>query len=389
MPSRSTARLLVWAALAGQVAFIASWIVAGALEPHYSGVDQAISELGARTAAHPGVVNAGIVVLGLSFAALGLALPAALPRRRAAVVATTLFVAAGALIVVAGVVRLDCAIGVEPCHGQWRAGALSWHTAVHGGAAFIADLLLGATPFAIAWALWPAPSGAAALGCGVFGLVFGVLSAGADGAGAGYGVVQRAGLGVLHLWVLIVAVGILYVTRGRPPVGALIPLRPRDFLARRWTGEGEFQPWPYFLGRRLARTFEARREATWISDTVWRIDDTARFPDGRAQRRRTFCEFVTDEHVRLTAGDMPDGVDVWIEEGGYRMSRFRMAWPMGPVPFYIRCEDVSYLEPDGTFANVFEARTPILGIPLARVVFRVRPLHERESVLAAPAEVTA
>src|SRR3954462_12512639 len=195
VPSRSTARLLVWAALAGQGAFIASWIVAGALEPHYSGVDQAISELGARTAAHPGVVDAGIVVLGLSFAALGLALPAALPRRRAAVVATTLFVAAGALIVVAGVVRLDCAIGVEPCHGQWRAGALSWHTAVHGGAAFIADLLLAATPFAIAWALWPAPSGAAALGCGVFGLALGVLRPGAGGRGAGGGLRRRAGGG--------------------------------------------------------------------------------------------------------------------------------------------------------------------------------------------------
>src|SRR5438046_1531104 len=47
VPRRSTARLLVWFALAGQVAFIAAWVVAGALEPRYSAVDQAVSELGA------------------------------------------------------------------------------------------------------------------------------------------------------------------------------------------------------------------------------------------------------------------------------------------------------------------------------------------------------
>jgi hypothetical protein len=380
----------VWVALAGQVAFIASWVVAGALEPRYSGVDQAVSELGAKTAAHPWIVNAGIVLLGLSFTALGIALLRALPRRRAAKVAVALFVAAGALVVLSGAFRLDCEVGVEPCHRLWRAGALSWQTDAHAWTAFVAQLLLTATPFAIAWALWPAPSGAAALGSGVFGLLFGALSWGADAAGTGYGVNQRAGLAVLHLWVLIVGVGILYATRRRPPLSELIPLRPRDFLARSWAGEGEFMIWPYFLGRRLARRFIARREATWVSDRVWRFDDVAQFADGRVQRRRTFCEFVSDDHVRLTAGDLPDGVDVWIEEGGYRMAQFRMAFPIGPFPVYIRVQDHSYLEPDGTFANVFEARSLVLGLPMSRVVFRVRPRDRLETDAGAtPREVTA
>src|SRR4051812_15017163 len=291
VPGRSTARALVWVALAGQVAFIASWVIAGALEPHYSAVDQAVSELGAKTAAHPRIVNAGIVVLGLSFAALGVALLRALPRRRAAKVAAALFVTAGALVVLSGEFQLDCQVGIEPCHRLWRAHALSWQTEAHAWIGFAAQLLLSATPFAIAWALWPAPSGAAALGSGVFGLLLGALSWGADAAGAGYGLDQRVGLAVLHLWVLIVAVGILYTTRRPPPLSELIPLRPRDFLARTWAGEGEFMIWPYFLGRRLARRFVARREATWISDRVWRFDDEAQFADGRVQRRRTFCEF--------------------------------------------------------------------------------------------------
>src|SRR6266496_5310398 len=44
------ARKLVWFALAGQLLFVVSWIVAGALEPGYSHLDQAVSELGGRGA---------------------------------------------------------------------------------------------------------------------------------------------------------------------------------------------------------------------------------------------------------------------------------------------------------------------------------------------------
>ena len=64
--NRSTVRGLTWAALAGQLVFIASWIVAGALEPGYSHLDNYVSALGAKHAAHPWIVNTGIVVLGAS-----------------------------------------------------------------------------------------------------------------------------------------------------------------------------------------------------------------------------------------------------------------------------------------------------------------------------------
>jgi hypothetical membrane protein len=63
------------------VAFIASWIVAGALQHGYSHLDSGVSVLGAKNAANPLIVNAGLVVLGLSLAALGVALVSVLPRR--------------------------------------------------------------------------------------------------------------------------------------------------------------------------------------------------------------------------------------------------------------------------------------------------------------------
>src|SRR3954454_493805 len=125
VPSRSTARLLVWAGLAAQVAFVVAWVVAGALEPHYSAVDSYVSELGARDAAHPWLVNAGIVAFGLSWAGLGIALRRALPPRRAAVVASALFLVAGAALVLAGALQLDCSISADArCRALSDAGTL-------------------------------------------------------------------------------------------------------------------------------------------------------------------------------------------------------------------------------------------------------------------------
>jgi hypothetical protein len=85
------ARPFAWAALAGQLVFVLAWIVAGALEPGYSHVEQGISELAARDATNPWIVGAGIVVLGLSIAALAPGVLAVLPRRRATVLAAALF----------------------------------------------------------------------------------------------------------------------------------------------------------------------------------------------------------------------------------------------------------------------------------------------------------
>ncbi len=76
---------------------------------------------------------------------------------------------------------------------------------------------------------------------------------------------------------------------------------------------------------------------------------------------------------------VPDGADVQFEEGGYRLTPWRMMWPMGPVPIPIRCRDISELAPDGTFVNVIEARTLVVGIPLAQTRFYVRPSEEHEA----------
>src|SRR5438552_6777790 len=109
-------RLLAWFAVAAQAVFVASWIVAGALQPRYSASDSGVSALAAHGMRDPWIAMAGLVVLGLGVAALAPGLRAVLPPRRAAVGAAGLFVLAGAGFVVAGLSRLDCDLAHAACN---------------------------------------------------------------------------------------------------------------------------------------------------------------------------------------------------------------------------------------------------------------------------------
>jgi hypothetical protein len=369
---RSTARALVWAAFLAQALFFASWIVAGALEPHYSHVNSYISELAARDAAHPWIETTGIALLGVSLLCLAAALPAALPRRRGLAAAS--FALAGVAVIFAAVFPLDCATTVShQCQALQDAGELSWQHYAHLWLGLANTVFLVLTPFALARALWPGTTAAVLLASGTVGLGIGVASTfGHDASGAADGLIQRAGLAVVLVWVLLVGAWVLWATRGAPRTSALIPMRPREFLARSWSGSGELVLRPFFLGRFFAQRVEARRESVWISESVWRIDDEAYFGDGRFERRHMFCEFVSDSHVRLTGNDLLDGADVWLEPEGFRLSEWRMAWPIGPIPLIVRCADRSYFEPDGTFVNVIDIYSLVLRMPVARITFRMR-----------------
>jgi hypothetical membrane protein len=371
-PPVRLARALAWAAIAGQLVFTAAWVVAGALQPGYSHIEQAVSELGARNASHPWLMNAGLVVLGLSVAGLGPAVTAVLPRRRASRVAAWLFVAAGASIILAGLFQMDCGMTQQACLDRFHAGQLSWHHDLHLWASLAFDVALVGTPFAISRSLWPAPSGLLALACGTSGVAFAVIFfilARPEVATAG--LAQRAGLGVVHLWVLIVAVGVLYSTRTEREPEALTPLSPRRFFAGAWRGPGELVPFPHFIWRRFPLRFEARREFTWFSDEAWLMDDVATFRSGRVERRRRFFHLVEPGRVHVTADDAPDGMDILLEEGGYRLTSYKFVVPVGPLRFALSCRDTHELAADGTLIDTM--RLSWHGLPVARITIRARP----------------
>jgi len=366
-------RTFAWFAIAAQFVFVAAWIVAGALEDGYSALDHHVSELGADGAANPAIMNVAIVGLGLGIAALAPALLRVLPRRRAAQVAAGLFLLSGLAIVVSGLFNADCSSAVDAtCQDRWDAWDVDTSAKIHAWSSLVAQGLFLATPFALARALWNRPVAAPTLACGVAGVVLSVGLTVLFGIHhAPDGLTQRLGLGLLHTWVVLVAIGILWEARRQPEPPAATPMRPRDFFGSSWSGEGELVPWPYFFWRRFPQRLEIQRDATFLTDEAWYFDDTARRTDGTVvHKRRVFCTLEGPDRVRVMSDPLLDGTEILLEEDGYRIVPYRVAIPVGPVHFGLTVRDSATVD-DGTLVNRLKIRW--FGLPVARVELRARP----------------
>ena len=366
-------RFLAWFAIAAQFVFVAARIVLGALEDGYSHLDHHVSELGAEGTANPNLMNAAIVVLGLSLAALAPALSKTLPRRPAARVAVVLFALIGLVVAVSGPFNADCSTAVDPtCQERWDEWDVDTGAKIHAWGSLIAQVLLLATPFVLARALWTRPVAAPLLVTGVVGIGIAIVMTVVFGIDrAPDGLTQRLGLTALHVWVILIAIGILWETR-RPPVPPpATPARPSDFFAGSWEGEGELVPWPYFIWRRFPQRLRVRRDATFLTDEVWYLDDRAWLADGTlVEYRRVFCVLVAPDRLQITSDPLLDGTEILLEEDGYRILPYRVAVPVGPVHFGLRVRDSATVE-DGTLVNTLKVSW--FGLPVARVELRARP----------------
>jgi cytochrome bd-type quinol oxidase subunit 2 len=125
-----TVRALAAFGLAGQYLFPISWLIGGLVQAGYSFRDQPISELGARSADHPWIVQADITLWGVSVLAVAAALWLAaedFPGRRWARIAAGLIGFTGICIFLAGFAApLDCMPNVDrACDAREDAGSLS------------------------------------------------------------------------------------------------------------------------------------------------------------------------------------------------------------------------------------------------------------------------
>lgn len=369
---RLSTRLLAWFAVLAQGAFVVSWLVAGSLQRGYSAPDSGISALAADGASHPWIVVGGFLVLGLGIAALAPALRVVLPPRRATTVAVGLFVLAGVAIAIVGLARPECDLSQAACTRRFDAGDLSWQTSLHVWAGLLMRVALGLTPFALARSLWPSPAGALALVAGVIGLAVSAAALILYGTGGPDGLVERIELALTHLWVGIVAAGILYETRLAPKLSAAAALRPRDFFGSAWSGEGVALGFPAFLWRPIAPRFTVTRETTWHSDEVALVRDCATLANGRVEERLRFAHFVDPSHIHVSGDDMPEGADVTIGEDGYQIAPYRVLAPLGPARFILKSRDQAAIEPGGTLR--YTARLSWHGLPVIRLEMRARPL---------------
>ncbi len=372
IPGPGLARLLAGFALAGGFVFVVSSIVAGALEPGYSHLEEGISALSTSDARHPWIVAGGLILFGLSVAALGPAMRAVLPRRRAANLVAWCLLIAGVGFAVAGALPMDCSLSVdERCRTLSDAGELSWHHYPHLWVGLVIQVALSVAPFAVIRALWPRPAAIALLSGSIPAVAFGIVAIPLYGLeGAPDGLIQRVQYAPLFLFLLLLAGGVLHSTRPEPRMPKPTPLRPREFFGRAWTGEGQLLLYPTFLWRRFAPRFRARRETTWLSDEAFVVEDRAEFLSGHVESRRRFCELVAPDRFRITSADLLEPTELRVDESGFRVAPYRMRVPYGPVGVTLRCWDELRLEPDGTLVDTIDMR--FLGVPVARVVVRAR-----------------
>ena len=75
--------------------------------------------------------------------------------------------------------------------------------------------------------------------------------------------------------------------------------------------------------------------------------------------------------MHVTADDAPDGMDILLEEGGYRLTGYRFVVPVGPLRFALSCRDTHVLREDGTLVDTMSLTWH--GLPVARITIRARP----------------
>ena len=149
---------------------------------------------------------------------------------------------------------------------------------------------------------------------------------------------------------------------------ALSPLRPREFFAEPWSGVGAYRP--PLLGRIWSRRFRFSSRCEFESDTTWTVHDVMEFENGRTDERSMEARMVAPDRIRSTAPDMPDGLELILEERGFRFEPYRLAVRVGPLPVRLRCRDRCRLDADGVLHD--HIRLAVWRLPVGEIRMQLR-----------------
>ncbi len=205
--ARRRTLLLAWAAILTQVVFIGGWVLAGALEPHYSAVRQYISELGRDGAANPWIFTAFVGIWGLGFVALAVAIVPSLRTRPWPLAMPLLFMLAGVCAILVGPLRMDCSLTMSAvCKSREGAGALSWHHYAHVYLSLAINVTLLLTGLAFARSAWPSRLGRLVLSGALLLMAAWLVTFFLHDSFVGYqGLEERLWALVAQLWALVCA----------------------------------------------------------------------------------------------------------------------------------------------------------------------------------------
>jgi len=135
---------------------------------------------------------------------------------------------------------------------------------------------------------------------------------------------------------------------------AITPLEPRKFFSGIWRGEGELIP--SWLNAWLVPKEQIRLHSRpiWLSDTIWKVEESFEFSSGKVIERKMFAELVASDRVHITADDMPLGADIILHDKGFSFMPYYILGDFGGRKWRMRCVDDNQLDENGVIHDKIE-----------------------------------
>jgi hypothetical protein len=230
--TRSTwIRCLATATITGQIIWLATIGLAGAIEPEYDPARDAVGFLGARDSAHPWIFWTAVTLSGASCLALATAL---LLDNRAgwqAVTGPILIAFVGGVQVMNGFIwPVDCRGTIDAtCEARELRGDVSWQHVAHKHAFFVGSAALLVSVFAMAWRFHGDPKwrqawlGTLAAGLLSVALLMIAFHFFREDPHNRFGVVQRIGLAGGGTWIIGLSLALLHLSPSVAPEATRSP----------------------------------------------------------------------------------------------------------------------------------------------------------------------
>lgn len=186
-------RLAASAGVLGPAAFVAGWLTAGAIRPRYSAVQEQISQLARIGAPHRFLMTGAFICFGVTMPVFAPVLDDFLGTRKALTSSVSL----------AGLATL----GVAAVPLSLSGGGTE--DVVHGTFATLGYIGMALSPLIGAVAFYRRRRIAAAAVSGLTGVVSAAALASTPFVSSNFGLLQRLGLGVVHAWLVVMAILIL------------------------------------------------------------------------------------------------------------------------------------------------------------------------------------
>lgn len=134
----------------------------------------------------------------------------------------------------------------------------------------------------------------------------------------------------------------------------ITPLNARKFFSGLWRGTGELIPSRLNSWLILKEQIRFQSSPVWLSDTIWKVEESFEFSSGKVIKRKMFAELVAPDRVHITADDMPLGADIILHEKGFNFTPYYILGDFGGRKWRMRCTDENRLDENGIIHDKIE-----------------------------------